>query len=1436
MKIEADVKKIIRGDAVSYIEDKKRIVIPFNRSEKIKSKDQAWQVANRKVSEINEKYNSPVFGAVVSIDDSLANGVGINIHVPSRLLDAYEKKYGTQTELQFNKLSRTETKDKIEDLEYKKYQILEQFNKGEIDKDSYAYSEVLPEIEVELEHLKGTISNNTEENLIREKLLPEGQPTDVKSILERIANLTTEDTQSRNNLDLAKFLLQHLDKNRTIKFVEHDMDFNDPLNVSVLGSLSGTHMYWDPFNNSVNIGTNSFRSFPRFVSSFLHEVVHSFTMYPIYKHKKGEALQPYEKRYIAEMEVLYKKAFQMSDKEDWYYFTNLQEFITGMLTDPAFISHVRNLDNRNWFEKFIDTILRFFGIKNYEGNGIHTETKNLFKEFMSNLDKVNPERNLEKQFNVVLPVDDEFDFPIDDFEFEDGFYDDDYFTTKQAIDPILKKYIKAWKDRYKELEKTAKTDFTTRKELQRRMAFITSNIKMLLERNSYATLVDIAFKQLKSIEKILSKDDVTAEDINETTILIDGIAEIDQDLPKDTPGLQALRIKAIELKNLWTKKNVDIITKIANERTSIDTNTMFNPVEDIGKLKAQFLSTEDTDIPLVKILHAVLEDRKDFIRLENAAFEAEKSKLITDNNFKKGDFKKFIDPDTGHLITPIKSEYYAKEKEMLRKRYPDPIENADGTLTYPKPEISDIELANWFRDNNDYELTKEGLELYNAEKEGFIESLDEDDPNRDRYIHDWEQQNDPKIWMEFINGGTFNPENKKGHRFTTPTPKEQWLDPRYDAVKDDPVYKFFVEKMVEAQKRLPHRVLMDIGSFDKFLHEMIFDLTKDGKLINIQGLGKIINDWYSISLSEHEVRGINKNITDKSGIDKPKIRVFEPGDFEGDPMDILDKFYKHSISYKYTTEAEPITWLLAEALKKQDALRKNRAGVIETDEEGFKVEKGGLKNAQLQFLHRIQADIYGQTKTPAESKITKEDIVKYNHKLAEWKKNGEKGSKPVLKKVSATKIADTAINYTRLKLLGLNPFSAIGNILIGLESNFLYAARNKDFNDKALFKAIKTLSSSMVSFYTGKKKVTKTASKVANLMIKFGVVSEGAFEGQDELPDKVTKVMYLLQSSGEYLIQGQTMLAMLYHKKIKDKTGKERSLFEAFNSDGSWNKAEFGSVPEWESISHIQDGKNVSKLREFTNDLRKVKHRIHGNYEDSIKFKSEWYGRAVMIFRTWLPKAVHERFGEQRGTEFKGRYRSYAELFRKGKFAHTMGFLLGETVAKLPFIYHLGGKKLAREYENFLKENKNLSDLDIQNLRVNIREIQFILGSYILMLALKGLAGDGEDDDFNMLVYLINQSQRLDQELWFFYSPKQAQQILKDIIPLYKTYGDVQDVVYAGLNLVEDPQSDIYKRGFRTGKSKFMKEFGETVPFYRAIQSTWSTGHQVFGNESYRVN
>jgi hypothetical protein len=311
---------------------------------------------------------------------------------------------------------------------------------------------------------------------------------------------------------------------------------------------------------------------------------------------------------------------------------------------------------------------------------------------------------------------------------------------------------------------------------------------------------------------------------------------------------------------------------------------------------------------------------------------------------------------------------------------------------------------------------------------------------------------------------------------------------------------------------------------------------------------------------------------------------------------------------------------------------------------------------------------------------------------------------------------------------------------------------------------------------------------------------------------------------------------MLHHKKVKDLSGKERSLYDAFDKEGNWNTKEFGANPKWESMSHIEGGKNVSELREFQNNLRKVKHRIHGNYEDAMKFKSGVIGRIFMIFRTWLPKAVYERFGKQQGLEFKGRYRSYASLKTEGGLKHLLGYMFGATAAKLPIIYQLGGKKIAKQYENFLREEKNLTDLDLENLRVNIREIQFILASTMLMLALKGLGGDDKDKDFNPLVYLINQSQRLDQELWFFYSPKQMQQIIKDVIPLTKTYTDIQDVVYSAINLVEDPQSDIYKRGFRKGHSKFMKEFSETIPFYRSLGQTWSTSSQIFGNQTYQAN
>lgn len=78
------VKKLIVGKATSYIIKDNEVIIPVEGERTLKM---AYKIAEGKVSAINEAYNAEKFGAVVSINNTYSDGVGINIH-PSKILES----------------------------------------------------------------------------------------------------------------------------------------------------------------------------------------------------------------------------------------------------------------------------------------------------------------------------------------------------------------------------------------------------------------------------------------------------------------------------------------------------------------------------------------------------------------------------------------------------------------------------------------------------------------------------------------------------------------------------------------------------------------------------------------------------------------------------------------------------------------------------------------------------------------------------------------------------------------------------------------------------------------------------------------------------------------------------------------------------------------------------------------------------------------------------------------------------------------------------------------------------------------------------------------------------------------------------------------------------------------------------------------------------
>ena len=296
-----------------------------------------------------------------------------------------------------------------------------------------------------------------------------------------------------------------------------------------------------------------------------------------------------------------------------------------------------------------------------------------------------------------------------------------------------------------------------------------------------------------------------------------------------------------------------------------------------------------------------------------------------------------------------------------------------------------------------------------------------------------------------------------------------------------------------------------------------------------------------------------------------------------------------------------------------------------------------------------------------------------------------------------------------------------------------------------------------------------------------------------------------LTQAVEYFNQSQTMIAVLISEKITNLKGEEKTLWDAFDDDFNWRTEEFGENP--------YTGKERFKLQM---KVQKAIADVHGNYAREMKGKRNFYTRALLVFRTWLPQAIANRFGEERkdillGTETKGRYRSYINFATNedGKFDFD------ELKNNLIWLIGLSG-------------NTNLKEIDRAAMRKNLAELGLLVSLSTMILLVKHLA-EGADDDEWYYTYLLNNLIRAESDLTMFMGPYAWQKVIRDPIPLTSIIRDVYDVLPATANYITG--NGEYKTGFRAGQSKLLKHSLDNIPGIRQIQQQISFASNEFTDQ-----
>lgn len=399
-----------------------------------------------------------------------------------------------------------------------------------------------------------------------------------------------------------------------------------------------------------------------------------------------------------------------------------------------------------------------------------------------------------------------------------------------------------------------------------------------------------------------------------------------------------------------------------------------------------------------------------------------------------------------------------------------------------------------------------------------------------------------------------------------------------------------------------------------------------------------------------------------------------------------------------------------------------------------------------------------------EKGLINEDLYqsKYNELNASYESLGGRN-------LSMTKVSNQLLHLNQMKGMALNATSGFNNFSFGIISILNHANGRIEFDNKHAVKAMGLV------FKTRRHKKNQINNKVFNVIKNSNIIYDtiDARHHHISAGEKFKLVnkldIYYFQSKTEYLIQGVSYIAKMLKAQVKDKNGKNISLYDAFGNDGKIDKSKVSkeTAEQWNDIIKPGEHNEFSKFRNSGIELNKM---LHGNYDPSspMYVKNSAIGKALMQYRTWIPEGVASRFkpeyfNEQLGRKIKGRWLTYGELG-----------ILGSIKTLL--------KQITYQKDAFIKDNKIMKDVDIENMRRNLAELGVATSIAGMMMFLKMIINWNDEEEnggigaasskmaYNLLF-------RANQDIYFYNNPSTIQNILRSPLPYTKLFTDASSAI-----------------------------------------------------------
>jgi len=404
----------------------------------------------------------------------------------------------------------------------------------------------------------------------------------------------------------------------------------------------------------------------------------------------------------------------------------------------------------------------------------------------------------------------------------------------------------------------------------------------------------------------------------------------------------------------------------------------------------------------------------------------------------------------------------------------------------------------------------------------------------------------------------------------------------------------------------------------------------------------------------------------------------------------------------------------------------------------------------------------------------------------------EEGNITGKKVVKASELADFALNWNSLLRIGLNPFTAFTNVIVGEIGNIIEATGGRFFNASDLNKA-----SGMFFGQTFKKD-----SKMNALVERYPILQEltdyeyanNVSIRQGLTGEKLKNYMYSAQKAGEVFLQTRTMVAMMLHTKPDGKT----SLWEMIDDKGDV-KSEY--------LKHFGTKEDFKEymLRTSTR-IMGVNEQIHGRYSsrDAAILNQNVWAKLAFQFKKWIPAAIESRVGQKKFSDrlmvdTEGRWRTVARLAINAK----------DTLDRI--------------------KRGEMTELEVYNSKKTLTEAVILLGTIV------GAMWLGWDDDEKRkrsawYKETMNQLDKVSGDLLFFANPKNVTAMSKSPFAVTKLANSVlTTITYLpyGAYIMDYK----VKTGSHKGENKFYRSLGSIIPGYNQLGQNLP---DLFDNSKYR--